>query len=295
MITQIQFLLPYQIALPDGEYEVYAARRLRKLYLNHPDELVYEEAVRRVTVPSDGKSVVSANFTTDINLTDAQSALNEFKRCSNITLTSVNRLIRWYRVQTDRYYATELELGEVWFILFSVIEPRRQGIKFADNRPRPRLNSILDEKTTQFLKGRLVSPEDPELEEVLLLDAKKALNQHRYKECIIICWSLIESLFDPFIREKLREKLPDIGFEMGQSGWNIERDLWFLTRIDILPRLLFDFSFKELPDDFWQRLSRSREIRNRIMHSGMSAEEEGAAETFSVTEELMRVVKSLKR
>jgi len=85
------------------------------------------------------------------------------------------------------------------------------------------------------------------------------------------------------IRAKLKEKLPDIGFDIGQAGWNIESDLWFLTRLDVLPRLLADFSFKELPDDFWNRLQHSRNVRNQVVHEGGDVEEYDAANTLVVT------------
>jgi hypothetical protein len=128
----------------------------------------------------------------------------------------------------------------------------------------------------------------------LLLDAEEALSQHRYKECILICWSAIESTFDPLLRAKLKERLPDIGFDVGQPGWNIERDLWFFTRLDVLPRLLADFSFKELPDDFWNRLQRSRNVRNRVVHEGEEVEEDDAANTLVVTREFVLAVEAFR-
>jgi len=98
--------------------------------------------------------------------------------------------------------------------------------------------------------------------------------------------------------------LPDIGFDIGQAGWNIERDLWFFTRLDVLPRLLADFSFKELPDkarrlssygdDFWTRLQRSRNVRNQVVHEGEDVEEDDAANTLSVTREFVHVVEDFR-
>ena len=132
-----------------------------------------------------------------------------------------------------------------------------------------------------------------------MLDAEEALSQHRYKECILICWSAIEATFDPLIRAKLKERLPDIGFDIGQAGWNIERDLWFFTRLDVLPRLLADFSLKELPDDFWNRLQRSRNVRDcfvprNVVHEGEDVEEDDAANTLGVAREFVHAMKAFK-
>jgi hypothetical protein len=68
--------------------------------------------------------------------------------------------------------------------------------------------------------------------------------------------------------------------------------------------LLADFSFKELPDDFWNRFQRSRNVRNQIVHEGLPAlrrkpggedvEENDVANTLAVTREFVHAVKAFR-
>jgi hypothetical protein len=58
--------------------------------------------------------------------------------------------------------------------------------------------------------------------------------------------------------------------------------------------LLADFSFKDLPDDFWNRLQRSRNVRNLVVHEGEDVEEDDAANTLAVTRDFVYAVKAFR-
>jgi len=291
---QMQILLPHSIAIPDGAYEVYAARHVRTIQLSHPTRIVYETAFGQEVLLCEEQSLVSMDFATDVDLTEIQNVRNEFSRCANITLTAANRLIDWYRVQTERHHITQLIFPLIEFArLIDLRPPSRVLWWIRYEAPQP-VDEPLSDDEVRTLRQNLIRRQPPPLEKLLLLDAEDALSQHRYKECILICWSAIESIFDPLIRAKLKEKLPDIGFDIGQAGWNIERDLWFFTRLDVLPRLLVDFSFKELPDDFWNRLQRSRNVRNQVIHEGEDIEEDDAANTLTVTREFVNAMEAFR-
>ena len=302
---QMQILLPHSIAIPDGAYEVYAARHVRTIQLLRPTQIVYETDLRQEVILCEEQSLVSMDFVTDVDLTEVQNVRNEFSRCANIrktkssvseanTLTTANRLIDWYRVQTGRHHIIQLVFSQIEFAqLIDVGSPSRSLRIYHHEETRP-VDEPLSDDEVQTLRQNLIKRQSPPLEEILLLDAEEALSQHRYKECILICWSAIESIFDPLIRAKLKESLPDIGFDIGQAGWNIERDLWFFTRLDVLPRLLSDFSFKELPDDFWNRLQRSRNVRNQVIHEGEDIEEDDAANTLAVTREFVKAMEAFR-
>jgi hypothetical protein len=291
---QMQILLPFMIAIPDGTYQVYAARHLRTLQLSRPTQMVYETRSGQKVIPCEEQSLVSMDFETDVDLTEAQYVVNEFSRCTNITLTTVNRLIDWYRVQTERHHITPLVFPQTEFAQLIDVGPPRRSLQMYYHEETTPTNELLSDEKVQTLRQNLQNPQPPPLTERLLLDAGEALSQHRYKECILICWSAIESTFDPLFRAKLKERLPDIGFDMGQAGWNIERDLWFFTRLDVLPRLLADFSFKGLPDDFWNRLQRSRNVRNQVVHEGGDVEEDDAANTLAVAREFVHAAKAIQ-
>ena len=235
---RLELLLPYSIAIPANEYEVYAARHLRKIEISHPTQIVHETDTGSEILSCEAQSLVSMAFTTDVDLEIDQNVLNEFARCANITLTTTNRLVDWYRVQTGRHHVTALVLPQIEFARLSAFGPPMRQLIVYRYKPSVQIDEILSDDEVQILQQNLVKTVPPPLEELLLLDAEEAFSQHRYKECTLICWSIIESTFDPLIRAKLKEKLPDIGFDIGQSGWNIERNLWFFTRLDVLPRLL---------------------------------------------------------
>jgi len=293
-VVRMQILLPYSIAILDGEYEVYAARRIRTIRFSHPEYITYEAEPVKEILECEGKSLALMDFTTDVDISLIQNVMNEFARCANITLTTVNRLVAWYRIQTRRHYITELVLPQVEFALLNVVEPVRRDLRLYRYKELRPVNEILSNEEMEVLKQNVSNLKPPPLEDLLLLDAEDALSQHRYKECVLICWSAIESIFDPLIRVKLKERLPDIGFDIGQAGWNIERDLWFFTRLDILPKLLADFSFKELPDNFWNRLQSSRNIRNQVVHEGGDVEEDDAANTLAVTRDFVNAIKDFR-
>ncbi len=302
---QMQILLPHLIAIPDGEYEVYAARHIRTIQLSRPTQIVYETELGKASFLCGEQTLVSMDSSTDVDLTNIQNVENEFSRCVNITLTTANRLIDWYRVQTGRHHITQLVLPQIEFARLIDIGPTTNVLTvYRYERPKP-VDEPLSDDEVQTLRQNFIKRQPPPLTNRLLLDARneverrsgfseEAFSQHRYKECILVCWSAIESIFDPLIRAKLKERLPDIGFDIGQAGWNIERALWFFTRLDVLPRLLTDFSFKELPDDFWARLQRSRNVRNQVVHEGEDVEEDDAANTLGVTREFVYAVKAFR-
>lgn len=290
----MQLLLPHLIAIPEGEYQVYAARYICTIQLSHPTQIVYETEFGQSILLCEEQSLVSMDFVTDVDLTEVQNVGNEFSRCTSITLTAANRLIDWYRVQTGRHHITQLVFPQIEFARLIDLGPPRSVLRwYRYEAPQP-VDEPLNSDEVQTLRQNLVNPQPPLLTDRLILDAEEALSQHRYKECILICWSVIESIFDPLIRAKLKEKLLDIGFDIGQAGWNIERDLWFLTRLDVLPRLLANFSFRELPDDFWNRLQRSRNVRNRVVHEGGDVEEDDAANILAVTREFVNTIKDFR-
>jgi hypothetical protein len=291
---QMQILLPHLIAIPDGVYEVYAARHIRALQLSQPTQIAYETEFGQEVLSCEAQSLVSMDFETDLDLTADQNVVNEFSRCTNITLTTANRLIDWYRVQTGRHHITPLVFPQIEFAQLIDMGPPQRSLQVYAHEETTPTDEPLDAEEIQTLRQNLQSPRPPELTDRLLLDAKEALNQHRYKECILICWSAIESTLDPLLRAKLRDRLPDIGFDIGQAGWNIERDLWFFTRLDVLPRLLADFSFRELPDDFWNRLQRSRNARNQVVHQAEEVVEADAQNALDVTLEFVAAVEAFR-
>jgi len=126
-------------------------------------------------------------------------------------------------VQTGRHHITQLVFPQIVFArLIDFGPPERVVRVYRSEIPQP-VDEPLSGDEVQTLRQNLIEKKPPPLTDRLLLDAEEAFSQHRYKECILVCWSAIESIFDPLIRAKLSERLPDIGFDIGQSGFRFQR------------------------------------------------------------------------
>jgi len=142
------------------------------------------------------------------------------------------------------------------------------------------------------LRNALRSRSEPPVEDMLLLDAKDALAQHLYRECIIITWNAIEYVFDPFIRRCFQQMRPSISEGTLQ---NFERDLHFLNRADTLIALLTGFSFRySISPEFWQMFTASRNKRNNLVHRGEDATIEDARDALSVGEQIIEQIRLLE-
>ena len=112
---------------------------------------------------------------------------------------------------------------------------------------------------------------------------------------MLLVWSAIETIFDPFIRAKLLERFPDLNFDRGGAGANIENDLHFLTRADVLLCLLTGFSFRvNMNPPFWDNLCASRSHRNEIVHRGGDAGEDEAKLAVNVAQQLICTINEFR-
>ena len=288
--VEVVFRLPYLIALPDGEYQISPRRRL--LNLTHPQVLNYVIGEREVSLSCEGHSVIRMFHEMDRD----EAILNdEIKRCIGITVNDANRFVRWYRYRTRHYHTTEVTRQEISPIVLFIHQDDEMAVYEWDfHEPLPELPSLAPEQIEQ-IRNDIVQPVSPPTAELLLLDAQEALSKYRYRETILLAWVAIECAFDPFVREKLLELMPDINFERDSAGANIEQDLHFHTRADVLLKALTGFSFRtETAPPFWEQLRLSRRHRNDITHRGLDAQESEAQQAVQVAQEILRCIAELK-
>ena len=288
--VEVVFRLPYLIALPDGEYQISPRRRV--LHLIHPQVLCYVIGEREVSLSCEGNSVIRMFHKID----EYEAILDkEIKRCIGITVNDTNRLIRWYRYRTGHYHATEVTQQEVSPIVLFVHQDDEIFVHERDFRElTPELPPLAPEQIEQ-IQNDIVQPVSPPTADLLLLDAQDALSKYRYRETILLAWIAIECAFDPFVREKLLELIPDINFERDSAGANIEQDLHFHTRADVLLKALTGFSFRtETAPPFWEQLRLSRRHRNDITHRGLDAQESEAQQAVEVAQEILSHLAELK-
>jgi len=251
---EVMFRLPYLITLPEGEYPVSPRRRV--LHLAHPQVLRYVIDEREIALPCEGKSVIRM-----LHEVDRCEAIleQEMKRCIGITVSDTNQFIRWYRYRTGHYHATEVTRQEISPIVLFIHQDDEMVLHEWDfHELRPELPSLAQEQIEQ-IQNDIIQSASPPTADLLLLDAQEALSKYRYRETILLAWIAIECAFDPFIREKLLELIPDIRFERDSAGANIEQHLHFHTRADVLLKALIGFSFRtETTPPFWEQLRASR-------------------------------------
>jgi len=288
--VEVVFRLPYLIALPDGEYQISPRRRV--LHLTHPKVLCYVIGEREVSLSCEGNSVIRMFHKID---EDEAILDKEMKRCIGITVNDTNRLIQWYRYRTGHYHATEVTRQEISPIVLFLHQDDEIFVDEWDfHELLPELPSLAPEEIEQ-IQNDIVQPASPPTADLLLLDAQEALSKYRYQETILLAWVAIECAFDPFVRGKLLELMPDINFERDSAGANIEQDLHFHTRADVLLKALTGFSFRtETAPPFWEQLRLSRRHRNDITHRGLDAQESEAQQAVQVAQEILRCIAELK-
>ncbi len=132
---------------------------------------------------------------------------------------------------------------------------------------------------------------DPDVATLNILDAEYALSVGRFREAVLLCWGAIDSTFVRKFKSLVDERLGD--------EWTEGRD--FLKGIDFGMRhkmttglrLLAGRTLYTEPDGFWQDLSASYGLRNRIIHEGQIAHEDDAKLAIKVARKIVHIVASL--
>ncbi len=113
----------------------------------------------------------------------------------------------------------------------------------------------------------------------------------RFREAVLLCWVAIDATFVRKFERLVDDRLP--------GEWADGRE--FLKGIDFGLRhkmttglrLLTGRSLYAEPDGFWQDLSTSYGLRNRIIHDGQIAHEDDAKLAIKVARKIVRIVASL--
>ena len=143
-------------------------------------------------------------------------------------------------------------------------------------------------QTTQAVRDGLASGNEPDVADLFLLDAERALHQGRFRETVLFCWSTIDSVFN-----RRYDALVDAGL-VGE--WGESRD--FFKGLDFKLRnkmsagmhLFAGRSLFREPGDFWQSLSASYGRRNAIIHRGENATEDHATQAFEVARRIVQIM-----
>jgi hypothetical protein len=275
---QVTVVLPYYLRLAEGDYQTAQG----------------EEVVQVVAPPllegTPPRSSVRALFTPEESA-DPDEIQKRRVRCGEQLLRRINRLLRWYRSVSRQADITELTRAQVSPFQFAaagaaVAAEWTAPLEYEAAGPQPAALTLA--QMTQAVRDGLAGDNEPDVAELFLLDAERALHQGRFRETVLFCWSTIDSVFN-----RRYDALVDAAL-VGE--WGEARD--FFKGLDFKLRnkmsagmhLVANRSLFREPDGFWQRLSASYSKRNAIIHRGDNATEDEATNALAVARRIVQIM-----
>ena len=243
---------------------------------------------------SDGTDVYQTQVSAIFDASDSEGRHRQLGSEADRLLRRVNHLLRWYRVTAGHPIITELTRAQASPFRFTVeatgepwggdalleFEAQIPPMPAAGNR------AAFGDAVRHGLSGKA----DPEVAELNLLDAEYGAERRPLSRGGSIVLGAIDSTFVRKFKRLVDDRLAD--------EWADGRD--FLKGIDFGLRhrmttglrMLVGRSLYTEPDGFWQDLSASYGLRNRIIHDGQIAHEDDAKSAIKIARKIVRIVAS---
>ncbi|HEV3384089.1 MAG TPA: hypothetical protein VG097_04700 [Gemmata sp.] len=279
---QVSVVLPYYLELTEGDYQTAQFGEVVQVIA----ALLQDETVPRTSVRAHFKP-------------EDSTALEEIEsrrvQCAKQLLRRINRLLRWYRSVSRRANITELTRAQVSPFKFEALETTPlaewiEPLEYEAAGPQPAAHTL--EQTTRSVRDGLASGMDPDVADLFLLDAERALHQGRFRETVLFCWSTIDSVFN-----RRFDDLVDVALA---GEWGEGRD--FFKGLDFKLRYkmsagMYLFAKRSLfrePGELWQPLSASYTRRNAIIHRGENATEDDATQAIDVARRIVQIMREVQ-
>jgi hypothetical protein len=277
--------LPYLLLLPAGEYPTPGEGGSVRLE---------ETSAPVVGGGAEAKTVASTTFVAH-DETDAITLTRMRHQQADRLLRRVNHLLRWYRVATGQATIIELTRAQASPFHFTVEGTSATWGGTAPLEYEP-ASLPLPNKGSRIAFGEAVrqglgAKSDPDVAGLNLLDAEHALSVGRFREAVLLCWAAIDSTF---VR-----KFKDLVDRQLSNEWSGGReflkgfDFGLRHKMTTGLRLLAGRSLYAEPDGFWDDLSTSYDLRNRIIHEGQIAHEDDARLAINLVKKVINIVTSL--
>jgi hypothetical protein len=275
---RISITLPYALRLTDGEYQT--AQAGEAIRISAPPLL--EE-----TSP---QTIVSATFQRD-EIPDPNERQRVRTEDADRLLRRTNRMLRWYRAVRQRADITELTRAQASPFRFEVVGPGDptgwiDPIEYEEVGPTPLI--LTGQELTDRVRNGLASGRDPDVDVLFLLDAERALQQGRFREAVLFCWSTIDSVFN-----RKYDSLVDVALA---DDWGDARaffkglDFGLKTKMSAGMRFVANRSLFNEPNNLWARMSDSYTKRNHIIHRGDNATEDEARQAIEVARSIVDIM-----
>ena len=277
---QINITLPYALRLTEGEYHTAQVGEIIRISAPPLEE----------TSP---QTVVAATFQHG-EIPDPDERQRVRAQDADRLLRRTNRMLRWYRAVRQRADITELTRAQASPFRFEVVgsgDPAGwiDPIKYEEVGPTP-LALTADQLTDQVRNG-LASGREPDVDVLFLLDAERALQQGRFREAVLFCWSTIDSVFNRKYDSLVDRALAE---DWGEARTFFKGlDLGLKTKMSAGMRFVANRSLFNEPDDLWARMSRSYSKRNSIIHRGENATEDEAHQALAVARTLVGIMNGI--
>jgi hypothetical protein len=278
---QVRIVLPYYLRLEEGDYQTTQA-----------GEAVHVDATLLLEgIPP--RTPIHARFAHE-DTEDIDEIQRQRVRDVEQLVRRSNRLLRWYRAVSRRADIIEITRAQASPFQFTFIGPAAApewALPFAVEAAGPQPVEIAIAQMSQSVRDGLVAGNDPDVAELFLLDAERALYQGRFRETVLFCWSTIDSVFN-----RKYDALIDVALA---GEWAESRR--FFTGVDFglknkMTAALFLVSDRSLfrqPGDFWERLRVSYDKRNAIIHRGQNANEDEARQAIDIAQRVVAIMNEI--
>ncbi len=284
MFIRVQSVLPYLLRLPSGEYPSSTPGKplhIQKKSVPKLDGL----GAKRTAVSLVFEAPPSVELEPQLALKGQQASL---------LLRQINRLIRWYRAETRQATVVELTKVQASPFVFTAEENQStwgDALTFEADPPVSSLSRSWA-SIVRSVRSGMAGGGEPEVASLFLLDAEQALRDGRFREAILFCWSTIDANFNT----KYETIVDQILTEEWGSGRDWLKDTRFgmKNKMSVILFLTTGRSLFREPDNFWDNLSTSYKKRNRIIHSGETAQEAEAELALQVAYGVVQLMASIK-
>lgn len=282
--VRIQARLPYHLLVPEGEYEAASGGQI--LFLASRADPAREGA------PGVLSTVAHGFFDCEEGIGDEQAEKVAQKQAHRL-FGGINHLLRWYRLLARRPEAREVSKAQLSPFIFTRADTRGPwvvpSVEYEQERPPegPRI-SIAD--MGQLLRSRLRCGTDPDLGKLTLLDAEHAETTGRFREAVLLSWSVIDfsfsRKFDSLVDERLSAEWSDARTFLKGIDFGLRYKMTAGLRL-LCGRSLFGET------DLWSDLSASYRKRNDIIHKNHGADAGDARKAIDVARRVVAFLEGL--
>jgi hypothetical protein len=287
--VRIAINLPYHLNLPRGEYAI-----------GSQGAVFLARAISAGSDPVAVQTRVLSVFDIPDEI-DRESEYSIAVREAGRLIRRVNRLLRWYRQLASLPGILEITRAQVSPFEFDVVESRLlpgksvqkwtlPALDFEAEKPIPAQFATAEDLAAS-LRENLATAIEPNVAKLNLLDARHAKSVGRFREAVLLSWSVIDSSFIGKFETLVDKRL--------SGEWREARkflkghDFGLRHKMTTGLRLVASRSFYDEPNGFWDKLSKSYERRNAIIHEGAGADEDDAEQAIAVAHNVLDIIDTL--